>query len=121
MIIRSGLKIYPAKVEKVLRAHKGVSDVAVVGRPDPVHTQVVVAVVVAAVKPEDPRQLEADLRAVCREHLAPYEVPATIEFVDKLPRSALGKLLKRDLREAPVESSGDDNTPPTNGKEKEVS
>ncbi len=102
MIIRSGLKIYPGKVEKVLRAHKAVSDVAVVGRPDPVHTQVVVAVVVAAVKPEDPRQLEADLRAHCREHLAPYEVPAQIEFVEKLPRSALGKLLKRDLREGPM-------------------
>jgi long-chain acyl-CoA synthetase len=120
MIIRSGLKIYPAKVEKVLRGHKGVSDVAVVGRPDAVHTQVVVAVVVPAVKPEDPKQLEADLRAHCREHLAPYEVPATVEFVEKLPRSALGKLLKRDLREAPARGGNGEDARPKNGHKKEV-
>jgi long-chain acyl-CoA synthetase len=102
MIIRSGLKIYPGKVEKLLRGHKGVADVAVIGRADAVHTQEVVAVVVPTLKPEDPRQVETELRALCREHLAPYEVPAHIEFVEKLPRSALGKLLKRDLVERPV-------------------
>jgi long-chain acyl-CoA synthetase len=120
MIIRSGLIIYPGKVEKVLRGHKGVSDVAVVGRADPVHTQVVVAVVVPAVKPEDPTQLEADLRAHCRAHLAPYEVPAKVEFVEKLPRSALGKLLKRDLREGPVEEASGEDVRPKNGHKKEV-
>jgi long-chain acyl-CoA synthetase len=120
MIIRSGLKIYPQKVEKVLRGHKGVSDVAVVGRPDAVHTQVVVAVVVPSVKPEDPKQLEADLRALCREHLAPYEVPARIEFVEKLPRSPLGKLLKRDLREGTVEREEAQEIRPANGQKKEV-
>ena len=97
MIIRSGLKVYPGKVEKVLGTHKLVADVAVVGRPHPVHTQIVVAVVVLSTKPQSTQQIEAELRALCREHLAPYEVPAHFEFVDKLPRSPLGKLLKRDL------------------------
>lgn len=120
MIIRSGLKIYPGKVEKVLRGHKGVSDVAVVGRPDPVHTQEVVAVVVPAETPEDPRQLEADLRAHCRAHLAPYEVPAKVEFVEKLPRSALGKLLKRDLCEGPAQGPNSEDARPKNGHKKEV-
>lgn len=115
MIIRSGLKIFPVKVEQVLRRHPRVSDVAVVGRADPVHTEIVVAYVVAkasAVKPDphsngehlaqDRAQLCEELKALCREHLARYEVPAEIEFLDELPRSALGKLLKRELRNRPA-------------------
>src|SRR5581483_842217 len=114
MIIRSGLKIFPAKVEQLLRRHPRVIDAAVVGRADPVHTEIVVAFVVAkpsAVKPDahsngehleqDRAQLADELRALCREHLARYEVPEEIEFLDELPRSALGKLLKRELRKRP--------------------
>ena len=95
------------------------TDVAVVGRADAVRTESVVAVCVvtetpAAVPekgaaPQDKEQLRAadhkklseELRALCREHLAPYEVPSSIEFVKELPRSPLGKLLKRELRKAP--------------------
>lgn len=114
MIIRSGLKIFPAKVEQVLRRHPRVIDAAVVGRPDPVHTEIVIAFVAAkpaAVKPEGqtngqhvepgPAQLAEELRALCHEHLARYEVPAEIQFIDELPRSPLGKLLKRELRNRP--------------------
>jgi len=70
MIIHSGLKIYPAKVEKVLLSHAKVADVAVVGRPDPIHTEEVVAVVV--LKPgaqEDHDGLAEELRSLCRQHL----------------------------------------------------
>ena len=115
MIIRSGLKIFPVKVEQVLRRHPRVTDVAVIGRADPVHTEIVIAYVVAkppAVKPDphsngehlaqDRAQLSEELKALCREHLARYEVPAEIEFLDELPRSALGKLLKRELRNRPA-------------------
>ena len=115
MIIRSGLKIFPAKVEQVLRRHPRVADVAVVGRADPVHTETVVAVLVAnpppakSEKPQKPEERERDrqqlveeLRALCREHLARYEVPAQFEFVAELPRSPLGKLLKRELRKEPA-------------------
>lgn len=101
MIIRSGMKVYPGKVEKVLRTHPRVADAAVVGRADAVHTETVVAVL--ALRGEMPdadeaKTLEDELRSLCREHLAPYEVPQACEFVEQLPRSALGKLLKRELR-----------------------
>jgi long-chain acyl-CoA synthetase len=119
MIIRSGLKIYPAKVEKVLAGHKSVTEAAVVGRAHPVHTQIVVAVVVPAVKPQDPKALENELRALCREHLAPYEVPAHFEFIDKLPRSPLGKLLKKDLLQ-PQTQLAETASADSNGNGKEV-
>jgi long-chain acyl-CoA synthetase len=101
MIIRSGLKVYPAKVERVLCKHAGVSDAAVIGRPDPVHTEVVTAVVVLKDLEADRDQVTGELRAMCREHLAPYEVPMRFEFVSTIPRSLLGKALKKELRAMP--------------------
>jgi len=98
MINRGGLKVWPAKIEQVLMTHPQVRDVAVIGRADPIHTERVVAVVAMHPKADDPPQLETQLRALCREHLAPYEVPRRFEFVDELPRSALGKMLKYQLR-----------------------
>ena len=97
MIIRSGLKIFPGRVEKVLQSDARVTDAAVVGRDDLVHTQIVVAWIVSRVPAEQREALVQDLRTLCREHLAPYEVPAEFEFIDVLPRSPLGKLLKKDL------------------------
>jgi long-chain acyl-CoA synthetase len=103
MIIRSGLKIYPGKVERVLRMHPAVADAAVFGRPDLVHTEIVVATIVLAEasredSADERRDFVNELRHLCREHLAPYEVPAAFDFADKLPRSPLGKLLRRKLR-----------------------
>lgn len=98
MIIRSGLKVFPIKVERVLRMHEKVTDVAVIGRPDPQHTERVVAVIAPAPEGGEQSALAEELRALCRAHLAPYEVPQEFEFVGQLPRSALGKLLKRELR-----------------------
>jgi acyl-CoA synthetase (AMP-forming)/AMP-acid ligase II len=121
MIIRGGLKIFPQKVEQVLRRHPRVMDVAVVGRADAVRTETVVAVVVVTeripvgsekgstqhdreeFREMDKKNLTIELKALCREHLAPYEVPSHFEFVKELPRSPLGKLLKRELRKGPVE------------------
>lgn len=102
MIIRSGLKVYPGKVERVLRMHGAVADVAVFGRADAVHTEKVVAMIVLTeafgAQPEDEKKhLIDELRHLCREHLAPYEVPAEFEFAAELPRSPLGKLLRRKL------------------------
>ena len=113
MIIRSGLKVYPGKVERVLRMHKEVGDVAVVGRADAVHTEMVLAVIVPAggnlPDQENRQRLVQELKNLCRQHLAPYEVPHDFEFAKTLPRSALGKLLRRELRQLP-------STPqPTNG------
>ena len=109
MIIRSGLKVYPAKVEKVLMTHERIADAAVIGRPDTVHTEEVVALVVLKSPPENREELANALRAYCRQHLAPYEVPAKIEFLDRLPRSALGKLLKKELRAIPPLGSAGSN------------
>jgi long-chain acyl-CoA synthetase len=100
MINHSGLKVFPSRVERVLKQDGRVKEVAVVGRPDPVMSERVVAVVVPAEPPEDATRLTQELRALCREHLAPYEVPADVEFVDALPRTGLGKLLRKDLRVA---------------------
>ena len=99
MINRAGLKVWPAKVERVLQLHPAVADAAVLGQADQAHTEIVVAVIVlgAAAKPS-PR-LAAHLRALCREHLAPYEVPQRFVFVDRLPRSPLGKLNKSVVRD----------------------
>jgi long-chain acyl-CoA synthetase len=98
MIIRSGLKVYPAKVEKVLATHPRVADVAVIGQADAVHTEEVVAVIVLKPGEEDEALLTGQLRALCRQHLAPYEVPQRFVFKQQIPRSALGKLLKTALR-----------------------
>jgi long-chain acyl-CoA synthetase len=105
MIIRAGLKVYPGKVEKLLKTHKRIADAAVVGRADGAHTEKVVAVCVASspLAEGEEQKLVEEVRALCREHLAPYEVPAVVEFREALPRSALGKLLKRELREPPPE------------------
>ncbi|HET6249992.1 MAG TPA: AMP-binding protein [Tepidisphaeraceae bacterium] len=102
MIIRAGMKVFPIKVERVLRTHKQVQDVAVIGRPDPVHTEAVVAVISPQPPMHEREKLAAELRLLCRQHLAPYEVPQVIEFVPALPRSALGKLLKRELRKGEI-------------------
>jgi long-chain acyl-CoA synthetase len=110
MINRSGLKVYPAKVEKVLRTHQGVADVAVIGRADPLHTEAVAAIIALHSPAHDPEGVAGELAALCREHLAPYEVPSRFEFTDRIPRSALGKLLKQELRRLPAPLPGPEET-----------
>ena len=107
MINRSGLKVYPRRVEKVLKLHPKVLDVAVAGRPNPKTTEDVVAYIVTDKHGAEWSKLTEELTALCREHLAPYEVPSDFVKTDELPRSALGKLLKHKLdkgaQAAPVE------------------
>jgi long-chain acyl-CoA synthetase len=113
MIIRSGLKVYPAKVERVLAKHAAVAEVAVIGRPDPIHTEVVTAVIVPKDPEADHEALTDELKAECRSHLAPYEVPMRFEFVASIPRSMLGKALKKELRKAtPPPDASQDITDP---------
>ena len=101
MIIRSGLKVYPGKVEQLLKTHERVADAAVIGHADPVRTEEVVAVIAPTSSALDHGTLADELQGLCREHLAPYEVPSKFEFTDQIPRSALGKVLKKDLRRPP--------------------
>ena len=116
MIIRSGLKVYPVKVENVLRSHEKVADVAVVGRADPVHTEVVVAYIVRRNASHDAGALAEELRCLCRKRLAVYEVPAVFEFTEEIPRSPLGKVLKNRLRAMPPQPPEEPKPTPAPGR-----
>lgn len=94
VIVSGGENVAPVEVEEVLLTHPAVIDAAVYGRPDREWGEVVVAAVV----PRDgSRVLASELRAHCVERLARFKVPKTFELVDKLPRTASGKLLRRQL------------------------
>ena len=96
MIIRGGLNIYPAEVEAVIAEHPEVLEALVVGIPDPSLGELVKAFVV----PRPGASLTAErLLAFCRENLAKYKVPTAVEFRAELVRSAVGKPLRRALRE----------------------
>jgi long-chain acyl-CoA synthetase len=94
LILVGGFNVYPAEVEEALRSHPDVADVAAVGEPSPRTGETVVAYVVAAPGHElDP----AALVAHCGRALARYKCPTRVEVVDALPRTAVGKVRRRDL------------------------
>ena len=96
MIISGGENIYSPEVENVLMAAPGVAEGIVIGVPDPKWVETVKAVVVRA---EGSTVEEAAIIAFCRERLAHYQCPTSVDFVEELPRNATGKILKRELRE----------------------
>ena len=91
LINRGGNKVYPESVEEVLRLHPAVEECSVVGVPDERLGEVPVAFVVGS--PVE----DAELDAHCRDHLVPYKVPVAFRWIDELPRSEVGKVLRRDL------------------------
>jgi len=94
MVVVSGFNVYPNEIEDVLVAHPGVTEAAVIGVPDATSGEAVKAFVVAA----DASLTEAALRAYCKEHLTAYKVPKRVAFRDELPKSNVGKILRKDLR-----------------------
>lgn len=96
MIISGGENVYSVEVEGVLANHPAVSQCAVVGRPDPRWGERVHAVIVAR---PGPRPLAGEIIAYMRAKLAPYKCPRSIEFREKMPLSAAGKILKAELRD----------------------
>lgn len=98
MIISGGVNIYPQEVENELTLHPAVADVAVIGVPNADFGEEVKAVVVAADPAAAGPELGNELMAYCRQRLAHYKCPVTVDFVDELPRLPTGKLLKRELR-----------------------
>jgi long-chain acyl-CoA synthetase len=98
MIISGGVNIYPQEVENVLALHPEIFDVAVIGVPNPEMGQEVKAVVQLrdGVAPSD--DLAAAIIGYVRERLAHFKAPRSVDFVDELPRSATGKLVKRTLQ-----------------------
>ncbi|WP_456369673.1 AMP-binding enzyme, partial [Geoglobus sp.] len=98
VIIAGGYNIYPREVEEVLYEHPAVLECAVIGVPDKYRGETVKAFIV--LKEEYKGKVdEKEIEKFCRERLAAYKVPRLIEFVDELPKSAVGKILRRVLRE----------------------
>jgi long-chain acyl-CoA synthetase len=90
VINRGGNKVFPGQVEEVLLLSSGVSEVAVVGLPDERLGEVPVAFVVGDAS-------DAELDRLCRDHLVAYKIPVAYRYVDALPRSEVGKVLRREL------------------------
>jgi len=95
MILVSGFNVYPNEVEELIAAVSGVQEVGVIGLPDDRTGESVRAYVVAT--PSAPATEESIL-SYCREHLSAYKVPRSVSFVDELPKSPIGKILRRELR-----------------------
>ncbi|WP_437882772.1 class I adenylate-forming enzyme family protein [Pseudomonas sp. LRF_L74] len=96
MIITAGYKIFPAELEQTLGAHPAVAMVAVAPQADEVKGELAKAFIVLRPGHEDTR--EEEIIAFCRERLAAYKVPRAVAFVDNLPKTSTGKLLRRALR-----------------------
>jgi len=95
MILVSGFNVYPNEVEDTVMQHPGVAEVAAVGLPDEHSGEVVKLFVVR----KDPNLTVEALKAFCRENLTGYKRPKLIEFRDALPKSNVGKILRRELRD----------------------
>jgi len=97
MINVSGFKVYPNEVEEIVSLHPGVLEVGAVGVPDPASGEAVKIVVVK----RDPLLTVEDLKAHCRNYLTTYKIPRAVEFRRELPKTNLGKILRRALRDPP--------------------
>jgi long-chain acyl-CoA synthetase len=99
MIISGGANIYPAEIESVLLTHPKVGDAAAFGIPHEDWGEEVKAVVEPAAGVEPSPALAEEILAFCRDRLAKYKTPKTIDFVTEMPRDPNGKLYKRKLRD----------------------
>lgn len=95
MILVSGFNVFPNEVEAFIAAHQGVVEVGVIGMPDEKAGESVMAIVVK----KDPSLTEDALKDYCHEGLTNYKVPKNIIFTDELPKTNVGKILRRELRE----------------------
>ncbi len=103
LIKTCGFQVWPREIEEVLSSHPAVAEVGVVGLPDKMRGEVVKAFVVVR---QDCTVAPSELKSYCRDRLAPYKVPAKYEFVSELPKTQIGKVLYRVLRQ--VEDKGED-------------
>ena len=96
MIVSGGENVYPAEVESVLAACNGIAEVAVIGVPDKRWGEAVKALVIS----QPGADISArDITAFARQHMAGFKCPKSIDFVDSIPRTPSGKILKKELRE----------------------
>ena len=96
MIVSGGVNLYPAEAEHVLIEHPAVHDVACIGVPHPEMGEVMRALIVPA---EGSEPDGAEMLAFCRERLSTFKCPRSVEFVDDLGRTSMGKVNKRALRD----------------------
>lgn len=101
MIIASGYNIYPKEIDEILFEHSKILEACAVGIPDPYRGETVKAFIV--VKPGETLTAEEVIQ-YCKEHLAAYKVPKQVGFLETLPKSAVGKILRRELREMELAS-----------------
>ena len=101
MVLVSGFNVYPNEVEGVIVMHPGVLECAVIGVPDAHTGEAVKAFVVK----KDPMLTVEELKKFCDEQLTGYKKPKYIEFRDELPKTNVGKILRRELREAELKKS----------------
>ena len=97
MIVSGGENVYSREVEEVLYKHPSISEVAVIGIPDPVWVERVHAVVVLK---ENATATEDDIILFSKDHLASFKAPKSVEFVESLPKNPQGKILKKEIRAA---------------------
>jgi long-chain acyl-CoA synthetase len=100
MILVSGFNVYPTEVEAVLAEHPGVAEVCVLGTPDPLCGEAVVAFIVRKDRSLTPEQV----RQHAKKELTNYKIPKTVVFRDDLPKSNVGKVLRKDLKAAAAEA-----------------
>jgi long-chain acyl-CoA synthetase len=101
LIKTCGFQVWPREIEEVISAHPAVEEVGVVGQPDNMRGETVKAWIV--LRPGH-AATGAEIKAFCRDRLAPYKVPAKYEFVPDLPKTQIGKVLRRVLRQTPESS-----------------
>jgi long-chain acyl-CoA synthetase len=103
MIVASGYNVYPREVEEVLFGHPDVAEAVAVGVPDEYRGETVKAFVV---RRSGATTTEEEIMAFCKERLAAYKAPKAVEFRDDLPKSAVGKLLRRVLIDEERQKTG---------------
>ena len=109
LVIVGGLKVYPREIEEMLHGHPKVKEAAVAGVSHRVRGELLVAqVVLKDGVADDPRAIRRELVEFLKERLAPYKVPRRIEIASALPKTAVGKVLRREIREAVAARADDD-------------
>ncbi len=104
MIIAGGYNIYPIELDNILFDHPKILEACAIGKPDKYRGETVKAFVVLK---KGEKLTEEEVIQYCKQHLAPYKVPKQVEFLDELPKSAVGKILRRKLRDAEIQKSGE--------------